>query len=115
MKLKEFRFDKGWKILVYFDFILPAVLYLLAWIIKIPQLSMLFHSYETFIISPIPNFQALTGILGLLMHGGILGFALYKKNYKDLALCLFITLLIAAFFFFEINYVLIKPLVFAKL
>ncbi len=113
MKLKEFKFDKGWKLLIYFDVLLPAVLFLLAWVTKIPQLSMLFHSYETFIVSPIPNFQAFTGILGLLFHVGIIGYTLYKKNYKDLAICLLITLIVAAFFFFEINYLIIKPLVFA--
>ncbi len=115
MKIKDFKFDKGWKVLIYFDILLPVLLYLLAWLLKIPQLSMLFHSYEIFIISPIPNFQALTGILGLLFHIGVLGYTLIKKNKKDFALSLVISLVVAAFFWFELNYVILKPLVFATL
>lgn len=115
MKTKGFKFDKGWKYLLYFDILLPALLFLLAWLIKTPRLSMLFHSYEIFVVNPIPNFQALTGIVGLLFHVGIIGYTLKKRDFKDMIWCLIITLVMAGFFFFEINYLILKPLEFATL
>lgn len=115
MKLTDVKFNKSWKLLVYFDVLLPAILYLLAMLAKIPQISILFHSYLIFIINPIPDFQALTGILGLLFHVGIIGYTLIKRDYKDMAICIGIALFVTAFFWFELNYAIIKPLVFARL
>ncbi len=112
MKSKELKFDKGWKYLVYFDFILPGILFLIAWIAGSPFISKIFHSYEVFIISPIPNFKAFTGIIGLLFHLGIIIYTIIKKNYRDMVICIVITLIIALFFYFDLNYQLIKPLVF---
>jgi riboflavin transporter FmnP len=111
--LKNIKLDKGWKYLLYFDFILPALLYVLAFVLNAPKLSILFHSYGMYVINPIPNFQTLTGIVGLLFHLGILGYTLYKRNFKDFAVSLAITAAIAAYFLFEINYIIIRPLNFA--
>ena len=113
--LKGFKFDKGWKFLLYFDIILPALLFLLAWLVKAPRLAMLFHSYEIFVINPIPNFLTLTGIVGLLFHGGVLAYTLFKRDYKDFGICLALSLMVAAFFLLEINYLILKPLEFAAL
>lgn len=113
--MKGFKMDKGWKYLLYFDLILPALLFLLAWLIQSPKMSMLFHAYEIFLVNPIPDLKALTGIIGLLYHGGVLGYTLYKHNYKDFALCLSITLAVVVFFLFEINYRIPIPLDFAML
>ena len=113
VKIKEFKFDRGWKLLVYLDLVLPAILYLLALVTKVPQLSLLFHSYETFIIDPIPDFKALTGILGLLIHIGVIGYSIVKRNHRDMVLCIIIFLLVVAFFWFDLNYVIIRPLEFA--
>ena len=115
MKLKEFKFDRGWKLLLYFDLVLPAVLYFIAWATKLPQLSNIFHAYEIFLVNPIPNISALTGILGLVFHLGVIGYTMMKRNFKDLAFCIAITLLITLFFLFEINYLIIKPLEFSTL
>lgn len=112
MNAKEIKFDKGWKYLVYFDIVLPGIVFLLALLTKSPFLSKLFHSYETFVVSPIPNFVTLTGIIGLVYHLGIIIYTIIKKNYRDLMICLGITILVALFFFFELNYQIIKPLVF---
>ena len=113
VKIKEFKFDRGWKLLVYLDLVPPAILYLLALVTKVPQLSLLFHSYETFIIDPIPDFKALTGILGLLIHIGVIGYSIVKRNHRDMVLCIIIFLLVVAFFWFDLNYVIIRPLEFA--
>lgn len=113
--MKGFKFDKCWKYLIYFDFILPLLLFVLAWLLKIPQLSKLFHSYLIYIINPIPHPGSLTGIIGLVMHIGVIGYLLFKKKYRDAALCSIIALLAAVFFFFELNYIIIKPLEFSNL
>lgn len=113
MKTKEFKFDRGWKLLLYFDILLPALIYLIAFLTGSPLISTLFHSYEMFIVSPIPDIKALTGIIGLIYHVGILIYTLIKRNYKDFAVSLIISLIVAAFFLAEINYLIIKPLEFA--
>ena len=112
MGIKEIKIDKGWKILVYFDFVLPAVLYLLALISGSPVLAKLFHSYETFVISPVPDPGALTGIIGLVFHAGIIVYTILKKNIGDLMLCIIITALVVMFFLFGINYAILRPLQF---
>ncbi|NMA67749.1 MAG: hypothetical protein GX957_16210 [Clostridiaceae bacterium] len=112
MELKKIKIDKSWKVLIYFDFILPAILFFIAWITGSSMLSKLFHSYETFVISPIPNFTAYTGIIGLIFHLGIIIYALLKEKIKDVILCILITLLVVLFFYFELNYAILRPLQF---
>lgn len=113
-KLMNFNFDKGWKLLIYFDFLLPALLFLLAWLTNAPFIAKIFHSYEMFIVNPIPDFKALTGIIGLVYHIGIIGYTVKKRNYIDMTISVIMTLLITAFFIFEINYLIIRPLNFAS-
>lgn len=113
MKIKEFKFDRGWKLLLYFDILLPVIIYVIAFISGTSWFASLFHSYEMFIVSPIPNIQALSGIIGLIYHVGILAYTLIRKNYKDFAVCLIISLIIAAFFLTELNYTILRPLNFA--
>ncbi|MCX7773412.1 MAG: hypothetical protein N2376_09915 [Clostridia bacterium] len=114
IKFRSFKFDKGWKLLVYCDLLLPAALFLLAWLSKLPPLSKLFHAYMIYVISPIPNIGALAGLIGIVLHFGCIGYALSKKDVKDLAACLVISLVIVLFFIFGINYAMIKPLEFAS-
>lgn len=111
--IKNIKLDKGWKLLIYFDIIVPAFIFLLALITNTPFLAKLFHSYEMFIVNPIPNLTALTGIIGLIYHLVLPGYTLFKRDYKDLALCLLIIILITLFFLFEINYFILKPLSFS--
>jgi hypothetical protein len=113
-KITDLKFDKGWKYLVYFDFLLPALIYLIAYLSQAPFAAKIFHSYEMFIVNPIPNIKTLTGIIGLVYHTGILGYAIKKHHYADLAVSAVLALLTAAFFFFEINYLILKPLTFAS-
>lgn len=117
MKLKDFKFDRGWKILIYFDLLLPLMLFLLAWLMPIQGMkglfAVLFHSYGLYVMSPIPHFAALTGIIGLLYHAGILGYTLKKRRLLDLLICALITLAVVLYFMFEINYQVIKPLSFS--
>lgn len=111
--MEKFKFDKGWKFLIYFDIILPAILFVVAFLTGIPSLSKLFHSYELFIVSPIPSLTSLIGIIGLIYHLGIITYTVLKRNFIDMLICIIITLATTAFFLFEINYLIIKPLNFA--
>lgn len=111
--MKKLKFDKGWKLLIYFDIILPALLFVIAFLTGIPSLSKLFHSYELFIVSPIPNLASFIGIIGLIYHLGIILYTVIRRDFIDLLICIIITLAIATFFLFEINYLIIKPLNFA--
>ncbi|NLM74835.1 MAG: hypothetical protein GX187_01930 [Clostridiaceae bacterium] len=113
MSLHDIKIDRGWKVLVYFDFILPAFLFLIAWITASPMLARLFHSYEIFVISPVPDFNAFTGIIGFVFHAGTIIYTITKRNIKDLILCIIITIAIFLFFYFEINYTILKPLQFS--
>ncbi|NLX64472.1 MAG: hypothetical protein GX022_06855 [Clostridiaceae bacterium] len=108
------KFDKGWKILIYFDIVLPAILFVLAFFLNLPYLSKIFHSYEIFISNPIPDFASLTGIIGLIYHLGIIIYTIVKRDFSDMLFCLIITLAIAAYFWFGINYTIIRPLNFAS-
>lgn len=112
--LKSFKFDKGWKLLIYFDIIVPALLYAIALITNIPALAKLFHSYEMFIVNPIPNLITFTGLIGIVYHIGIMVYTIVKRNYWDMALCILLSLLITTFFYFEINYLILQPLSFAS-
>ena len=114
MKLMDFKFNKGWKILIYFDFLVPIVLFLFAFLFPISKIqslfSILFHSYNLYIVKTIPAIPSLTGFIGLIYHIGIIGHTLKKRQYKDLLVCLAITLIITLIFLFELNYQFIKPL-----
>lgn len=112
--MKKFRFDNGWKLLIYFDIILPAILFVAAFFSGMPSLAKIFHSYEIFIVNPIPNLTSFIGIIGLIYHLGILIYTVIKRDFIDMLICIIITLAIAAFFLFEINYLIIRPLNFAS-
>ncbi len=112
--MKKFKFDKGWKLLIYFDVFIPALLFIIAFLTDIPSLAKLFHSYELFIVNPIPNPTAYIGLIGFIYHLGIIIYSFIKRNFQDMLLCIIISLLITAFFWFEINYLIIKPLNFSS-
>lgn len=108
------KFDKGWKILIYFDSVLPAVLFVLAFFTSLPYLSKIFHSYEIFIVNPIPDFKSFIGITGLIYHVGIMIYTIIKRDFADMLLCVIITLAISVYFWFGINYIIIRPLNFSS-
>lgn len=112
--MKNLKFDKGWKFLIYFDIVLPAILFIIAFFSGIPFFAKLFHSYELFIVNPIPNLTSYIGIIGLIYHLMVIVYALIKRDLYDTILCIIITLATVAFFWFEINYIIIKPLNFSR-
>jgi hypothetical protein len=112
--MKKFEFDKGWKLLIYFDIILPALLFTAAFFSGLPFLAKIFHSYELFIVNPIPDFTSFVGIIGLLYHLGIIIYTLTKRDLKDIILSILLTIAILVFFWLELNYLVIRPLNFAS-
>lgn len=115
-KIVKIKLDKGWQWLLYLDIILPGILFLLAYLMPLKEiahlLARLFHSYNLFVINPIPDMANLMGIVGMLLHVGVLGYALKKKDLADMLLSLVITAMIVWVFYSELNYTLIRYLEF---
>ncbi len=109
-RLINIKMDKGWMWLLYLDILLPSVLFFLALAAgrlgKGGPFSALFHSYNLYIINPIPNFNSFTGIPGLGIHIGAVAYALKRKDRKDMVLCLAFLILAFIYNYFEINYML---------
>ncbi len=104
-RLWRARLDQGWQWLIYLDFILPALLFLLAWL----PLSMrtffaqLYHQYNLFVLKPIPNLHSFTGIVGLILHLVLIVRALIRRQWIDLVLCLLFFLIVMLFFVVRID------------
>ena len=121
----KLEFNRSWKWLLYFDLVLPGLLYVLAFLplADIRQLfARLFHSYSLFIVNPIPHpleansiMGYIAGFPGLIYHVWLLISALRKKNFVDFGISLFIFLIIILFFFFDFNYAILKPLQFENI
>jgi hypothetical protein len=116
MKFKPFRIDRCWKILIYFDLILPAILYLIALLFPLSGIrsafANLFHSYGLYVMKTLPDPASFSGIVGLLYHGAAMFYTARKRNTPDLLICMAITILVTFYFAFDINYQIIKPLSF---
>lgn len=108
-RIRNFDMNKSWMWLLYLDLVLPLCLFLLAYVLNALGtgffLSKLFHTYNLFVINPIPNFTSFTGILGLILHIGVIAYALWKKDWRDVLACVGITALVFLYFFFEVNYI----------
>lgn len=104
----SFKMEKSWMWLFYLDALLPLFLFVLAFSLGKtglgPTLARLFHSYNLYVISPLPDLGSLTGILGVIIHAGAIIYALKKKDLKDAAVSLLISLLAFLYFYFELNY-----------
>lgn len=110
-RLNNFKMNKGWMYLLYLDFVLPLLLFLLSYVLKASgtgqALARLFHAYNLYILNPIPHLKSLTGIFGLVLHMSAIVYALWKKDIKDTILCLVISTLAFLYIFFELNYKLL--------
>lgn len=117
-KLNQLKMDQGWKWLLYLDIIFPFLLFIIA-LLPISGIrstfAQFYHNYNLFIICPIPNVQAMIGIVGLILHTGLILRALIRKKWLDLLLCTVFLLAMLAFFGIPIdgiplNYHVIKLL-----
>lgn len=107
-RLFNIKMDKGWMWLLYLDILLPSLLLILSLVAgafgKGRTFSILFHSYNLYIINPIPNFTSFTGIPGLGIHLAAIAYAIKRKDHKDMVLCLIFLILAFIYIYFEINY-----------
>ena len=108
---------KSWHWLLYLDFLLPLLLFFLAWLLKDNPfgsgIARVFHAYGLYVIQPIPNPAKLIGVAGLLLHLAALGWAIRRKDLPDLLISASITVLVCLYFALELNYAVIRILHFS--
>lgn len=105
-KLYHAKMQQGWQWLVYIDLIFPGLLFVLA-LLPVSglnhSLAGMFHLYTRYVLTPLPSFVSLTGILAPLLHLGLLLRALIRRKWLDAGLCLLLFALLVLFFHIEIN------------
>ncbi len=121
-KVSGAELSRSWQYLLYIYVVLPAVLFLFAWLLRGNSmghaLASLYHTYNIFVVCPIPNFQSFTGVLGLLLAIYFLIQPIWRKNWFDLAISGALVLLNFLFFYLQtpdginLNYVLLRFLSF---
>ena len=105
-RVRGFQINHGWQWLIYIDFILPSLIYILA---LLPlgafrgQLARIFHSYMLYILYPWPDFQSFTGIVAPLLHLYFLIQGIRKKNKTDIILAVVFWLILTLFFTLKID------------
>jgi len=115
-------FGRGWPWLVYIGFALPVLLWALAFFTKSPVFANLFHNYGLYVASPAPvgsdgtlYFLSLSGVPGLLIQVYAFVRALLRKDRLDAVLCAVLAALLFLFFFFGLNYEVVRVLDFGGL
>ncbi|MCI5800668.1 MAG: hypothetical protein MR014_00490 [Oscillospiraceae bacterium] len=110
MEKKEFELKKSWHWMLYIYLVLPGVLFFLAFLIGDSVsgrfFTQLFHSYNLYVLCPIPNFSKWIGIAGLLIPAVLVIQSIRRKDWLDLLICLGIEAAAAVYFFLEWNYLL---------
>jgi len=113
-KIVGLQLKRSWQWLLYLDLILPGILFSLAYFLPQAELAVLFarlyHSYSMYVSNPIPNLTTFMGLVGLAIHLWALGYAFKGKNRIDLFLSVIITLAITLYYYFGINYELVRLL-----
>jgi len=113
-KANRFEIKKSWQYLLYIVVVLPGLLYLLAWLLRGGgtgvALARMFHTYNLYVSSPIPNFSPFngTGVLGLAILLALAVWAVRRKDWPDLAVTLALGAANAAYFWMEWNYLLLR-------
>ncbi len=115
-------FGRGWPWLLYIDLALPALIWAVAYFARSPVFALLFHNYGLYVASPAPigsdgtlYFLSLSGLPGLLVQVYAFVRALLRKDRLDAALCLVVAVVLFVFFFFGLNYEIVKILDFGGL
>lgn len=106
-KLLSSEIKKSWVYLLYIYWILPVLLFVLAWALRDTGMGStfgaLFHNYGLFVACPIPS-ASLTGIFGLVLGLVFLFKAFRRRDWADFGICVALLLLTAAYFYFGLNY-----------
>lgn len=115
-KANRFELKKSWQWLLYLYLVLPLLLFVIGVLGGDGAIgtyfSKIFHSYNLYVISPLVDFASLTGIIGVIIPGYLLFKAYRRKDYKDIGISIALFLCIAVYFYFEVNYMLLKFLQF---
>lgn len=113
-KAEGFEIRKSWQYQLYIAAVLPGVLFLLAWLLRSGgmgvALARVFHTYNLYVSSPVPNLSPFngTGVLGLVLTAALAVWAVRRKDWADLAVTLLLAGLNAAYFLLGWNYQLLR-------
>ena len=89
-KAGKFEIRKSWQYLLYITVVLPAVLFLLAYLLGDSafgvSLGRILHTYGLYVSSPIPNLDPFngTGVLGLVILAALAVWAVRRRDWAAL-------------------------------
>ena len=112
----KFEIRKSWQYLLYITVVLPAVLFLLAYLLGDSafgvSLGRIFHTYGLYVSSPIPNLDPFngTGVLGLVILAALAVWAVRRRDWADLGITLALGAANALYFAMGWNYALLPML-----
>ena len=112
----KFEIRKSWQYLLYITVVLPAVLFLLAYLLRDSafgvSLGRIFHTYGLYVSSPIPNLDPFngTGVLGLVILVALAVWAVRRRDWADLGITLALGAANALYFAMGWNYALLPML-----
>ena len=115
-KAGKFEIRKSWQYLLYITVVLPAVLFLLAYLLGDSafgvSLGRIFHTYGLYVSSPIPNLDPFngTGVLGLVILVALAVWAVRRRDWADLGITLALGAANALYFAMGWNYALLPML-----
>ncbi len=115
-KAGKFEIRKSWQYLLYITVVLPAVLFLLAYLLRDSafgvSLGRIFHTYGLYVSSPIPNLDLFngTGVLGLVILAALAVWAVRRRDWADLGITLALGAANALYFAMGWNYALLPML-----
>lgn len=113
-KANRFELNRSWQYELYIAGVLPGLLFLLAWLLRGGGLGVtlarIFHTYNLYVSSPLPNLAPFngTGVLGLVLFVGLAVWAVRRKDWLDLGLTLALGGINALYFWMEWNYLLLR-------
>jgi len=113
-KSNQFEVRKSWQYQLYVALILPGLLFLLAWLLQRQALGValarLYHTYNLYVASPIPNLAPFngTGVLGLVILLGLCVWAVRRRDWADLGVTLALGAVNAVYFWLGWNYLLLR-------
>ena len=115
-KAGKFEIRKSWQYLLYITVVLPAVLFLLAYLLRDSafgvSLGRIFHTYGLYVSSPISNLDPFngTGVLGLVILAALAVWAVRRRDWADLGITLALGAANALYFAMGWNYALLPML-----
>ena len=113
-KANRFEIKKSWQYQLYITVVLPALLFLLAWVLQGNGLGVtlarIFHTYNLYVSNPLPNLAPFngTGLVGLVLLLCLCFGAVRRKDWPDLGITLALGAANAVYFWQECNYLLLR-------